>query len=412
MCQQNEKIKIILVDICSISEKDDEEWSVLHQNNKIIFLAICDIGNRKQILSKYGEVCHFNGVDNPFSVLADNNILVEILDKYDCNSNEAIIVTSDNNHLMYFSNYNIRCAHITKKWCNYKIAPDYICQNVKSLVDVTTGKNGGFFAEALLQNKIKDKYCYLLKNNCEVNGKAFTIWAGGRYFAQGTAQSHYHLLSSKIISNKRDGREFNDFTTIFYEMITSCVKIKATDMIISIPPKPGKANRFNRILDNLSHRLNINNGDNFLYCNKDYGNNKIRGAHDREISLEGAFSVSDGINLVGRDVILIDDVLASGATIKEFVKVLYDAGVATVTVFVIGLNQLTSQWRNVRYVPLKCSLCDGEMNLRINSYNLRPFYGCENYPNCNFTLDYDDGYQIIKKQNTMRLIDTGEDFIF
>lgn len=87
---------------------------------------------------------------------------------------------------------------------------------------------------------------------------------------------------------------------------------------------------------------------------------------------------------------------------------MYEAGAATVTAFVIGINQLTSEWRNVRYIPLKCPQCGGELNLKINNRNLTPFYGCENYPNCRYTMNYDDGYRIIKEQNIMKFIDTGE----
>lgn len=408
MYQQNEIIKIVFVDICSIPISFDVDWADLSQKVEIIFLDTNDVDEREDILIKSGTVYGFNGFSNPFSILNDNNIIVGILAKHGFTSNEAIIVTADYEHLEYFSNYNIKCVHLTRKRYNYKIAPDYICHDVKALDDIITGKNGGFFAEAIMENEIKDKYFYLLKNNCEVDGKVFPIWAGGRYFAQGTAQAHYHLLSSKIISNKRDGREFISFSKIFYKMITNYINLNENLVVTAVPPKPGKKNRFNRVLDNICQHLKIENGINYLYCNEDYGNNKIRGAQDRIKSLDGVFSLAHNVNVKGRDVVIIDDVLASGATIKEIAKILFEAGVNSVTAFVIGINQLTSQWRNVRFIPLKCPICGGELNLRINNRNLTPFYGCENYPNCRYTMNYDDGYKKIKEQNIMRAIDTGE----
>ena len=120
------------------------------------------------------------------------------------------------------------------------------------------------------------------------------------------------------------------------------------------------------------------------------------------------FSISKQVDLTNRDIIIVDDVLASGATIKEISKILFDAGANSVTAFVIGINQLTSQWRNVRYIPLECPLCGREMILRINNRNLNPFYGCVNYPNCRYTMDYNEGYKKIKEQNIMKFIDTGE----
>lgn len=37
MYQQNEEIKIIFVDICSISAEFDRDWAILSKNAKIIF---------------------------------------------------------------------------------------------------------------------------------------------------------------------------------------------------------------------------------------------------------------------------------------------------------------------------------------------------------------------------------------
>lgn len=408
MYQQNEEIKIIFVDICSISAEFDRDWAILSKNAKIIFLATDDIEERKEVLLKTGEVYQFNGLNNPFSVLADNNTFVRILEKYSFNSNEAIIITASYEHLEYFAHHNIKSAHITKQRCNYKIAPDFICQSVIKVNDIITGENGGFFAEAAIENNLKGRYYSLLKSTFEVNEKQFAVWAGGRYFSFGTAQSHYHLLSSKILSNKRDGRESANFTGIFLRMITRYISVNENLVIVAVPPKPGKINRFVKILDSISKRLKIENGINYLYCNEDYGNNKLRGAQDREKSLDGVFSISKQVDLTNRDIIIVDDVLASGATIKEISKILFDAGTNSVTAFVIGINQLTSQWRNVRYIPLECPLCAGEMILRINNRNLNPFYGCVNYPNCRYTMDYNEGYKKIKEQNIMRAIDTGE----
>lgn len=412
MYQQNDQIKIIFVDICSIPAEFDSDWSILTQKVKIIFLATSDIKKREAGLIKAGEIHAFNGFNNPFSVLEDNNIIVKILEKYGLNSNETIIITADYEHLEYFSNYNIKFVHLTKQRYNYKIAPDFICLNVKALEDIIMGKNGGFLAEAVSENNITGKYYYILKNIFEVDGRSFPVWAGGRYFSLGTAQSHYHLLSSKILSNKRDGREYEDFTKIFSKMISLYLTISENFIIVAVPPRPGKSNRFSKLIECLSRNLNIENGLNYLYCNKDYGNNKMRGAYDREKNLAGVFAIQSGIDFTGRDVVIIDDILASGSTIKEMAKVLYMSGVKTVTAFVIGINQLTSQWRNVRYVPLKCLQCHGDMNLKINNRNLIPFYGCENYPTCKYTMNYDEGYRQIKANNILKFIDSGEGFEF
>lgn len=404
----NEKIKIVFIDIMSIPRYFDALWGTLSELNKLVFLFSIDDKERKSNLRNFGEVVDFVGFNGFFSNVSNNNLIVQMLKEHAVNSNQAVIITAEVENIRNIMDFNITCIHLTDKSYNYELAPDFICKDVLGIKDVIEGKNGGYLAEAMVDERRGYKYACVLNNKYSCGENMIDVWAAGRYFAAWTAQGHYHLLSSKIISNKREGREHNLFYLIFLRMIMAYNFERSNVVICAIPPKPGQNNRFANIINRISQNLKIENGLNYLYCNKDYGNNKIRGARDREISLDGVFSISKDSNLKGRNIVIIDDVLASGATLKEAGKVLYEAGAATVTAFVIGVNQLTSEWRNVRFVPLKCPNCDGNMNLKINNRNLKPFYGCENYPNCRYTMDYDDGYKKIKEQNIMRTIDTGE----
>lgn len=404
----NEKIKIIFIDIMSIPHYFDTLWGTFSDTNDLVFLFSSNDIDRKSNLRNFGEVIDFNGFNNFFSNVFNNNLIVKILNDHSVNSNQAAIITSDVNNIRKIMDFNITCIHLADKFYNYELAPDFICKDISGVKDVIEGKNGGYYAEAMVNERRGYQYACVLNNKYSCGENIVDVWAAGRYFPAWTAQGHYHLLSIKIISNKREGREHNLFYLIFLRMIAAYNFERSNVVICAIPPKPGQNNRFTNIINKISQNLNIENGLNYLYCNKDYGNNKIRGAKDREISLAGVFSLSKDSNFKGRNVVIIDDVLASGATLKEAAKVLYEAGAATVTAFVIGINQLTSEWRNVRYIPLRCPQCGGELNLRINNRNLMPFYGCENYPKCRYTMDYDDGYKKIKEQNIMRAIDTGE----
>lgn len=54
--------------------------------------------------------------------------------------------------------------------------------------------------------------------------------------------------------------------------------------------------------------------------------------HERRANLRGAFRVSQASALAGRDVLLVDDILTSGATARECARVLLRAGAARVSV--------------------------------------------------------------------------------
>jgi predicted amidophosphoribosyltransferase len=60
----------------------------------------------------------------------------------------------------------------------------------------------------------------------------------------------------------------------------------------------------------------------------------LREYHEREAVLEGALMV-DPRNINGRRVLLLDDVIRSGATLSAVARALTDAGAAAVFVFAL-----------------------------------------------------------------------------
>ena len=56
----------------------------------------------------------------------------------------------------------------------------------------------------------------------------------------------------------------------------------------------------------------------------------------RHRNVRGAFTVRSGAMLAGRTVVLIDDVLTTGATADSCARALRAAGAATVHVFAVG----------------------------------------------------------------------------
>jgi ComF family protein len=59
----------------------------------------------------------------------------------------------------------------------------------------------------------------------------------------------------------------------------------------------------------------------------------------RRLNLRGAFSLSDPGQVAGRDVLLIDDILTTGATARAAAKVLLEAGAASVWVATLARAQ-------------------------------------------------------------------------
>lgn len=62
----------------------------------------------------------------------------------------------------------------------------------------------------------------------------------------------------------------------------------------------------------------------------------IRQKEKRLRNLAGAFAVKDGANLRGKNLIIIDDIITTGATINEATKVLKEAGANEVIAFTVA----------------------------------------------------------------------------
>ena len=217
----NEKIKIIFIDIMSIPRYFDALWGTLSELNKLVFLFSIDDKERKSNLCNFGEVVDFVGFNGFFSNVFNNNLIVQMLKEHSANSNQAVIITAEVENIRNIMDFNITCIHLTDKSYNYELAPDFICKDISGVKDVIEGKNGGYYAEAMVNERRGYQYACVLNNKYSCGENIVDVWAAGRYFPAWTAQGHYHLLSIKIISNKREGREHNLFYLIFLRMIAA-----------------------------------------------------------------------------------------------------------------------------------------------------------------------------------------------
>lgn len=92
------------------------------------------------------------------------------------------------------------------------------------------------------------------------------------------------------------------------------------------------------------------------------------------MNVKDAFSYEG--SLVGRRVVIIDDISSTGSTIAECIRELRGKGAEEIIVVLLAVNQLgpTSYWGSE--VPaIKCSKCGSDMELNVNR-NGQFFYSC------------------------------------
>lgn len=72
------------------------------------------------------------------------------------------------------------------------------------------------------------------------------------------------------------------------------------------------------------------------------GSQGHKGRKERAANVAGAFALKDGAQVEGKRIVLVDDVLTSGATVSECAKVLLKGGAAQVSVVTLARTRLAS----------------------------------------------------------------------
>lgn len=74
-----------------------------------------------------------------------------------------------------------------------------------------------------------------------------------------------------------------------------------------------------------------------LYKNRETKAQSLTGGHDERLSnIKGAYSLYDGIDIKGKNILIIDDIVTTGATLSECCTVLRKAGAGSVAAAVLA----------------------------------------------------------------------------
>ena len=111
-------------------------------------------------------------------------------------------------------------------------------------------------------------------------------------------------------------------------------RYRSLGVIVPVPLADGKLRRrgFNQsglLARELGKWLKVG-VEEALVRTKDTDSQSKKGRQERLYNLQGAFAMAFGQNLVGKRVLLVDDVLTTGASLNQCTKVLIDHGVAEV----------------------------------------------------------------------------------
>lgn len=90
------------------------------------------------------------------------------------------------------------------------------------------------------------------------------------------------------------------------------------------------------LLESVSTQIGLRGSPKLLRCRRRTDKQGLLLPHERLVNVRGAYRVSAGYAIKGASVLLIDDVMTTGATANEIAKILRRAGAASVEVAVVA----------------------------------------------------------------------------
>ena len=285
-----------------------------------------------------------------------------------------------------------------------KHAPDFSNSNLNRIL---TKDYVGYAAEAILIENCESLKKVLLQCNSQIilsdgTSKNIQLILGGRYYPL----SREYLIDDPLSVVIRDFKyKYNNKVDIYYDSALSLLmNHNDIDILTYVPQKPKqitekKFNRFASLkLENTSKTgLEL---ESIIKCTKDF-TQKQNDAYHRSENVKNAFELT--ADVANKTIVVLDDIYSTGATINEIGKLLYENGAKKVIALFLAVNQMTESVSQ-QFQHIICPVCGHNMKLKISNKG-KLFFGCNNYPNCTYSLNCSEGLKQLKQVNSLRIKD-------
>lgn len=380
------RVRGLIIDIDSFQQIDISVWESLSQKIKCVFLT-SSIENEKMLgaLVSSDNILRFERYLMIFA--PSKKIHSQSLKQLRLKTSEVAYVSSNHRFIcnaLKFMSGTIWINPSNPTYNEVSSCPDIICDDLPDLEKILDLEVTGLFGEvAISPLEIKRRSGFILSFNYIDSDFKVQIFSAGRYYGYDHYMSQLHPFSSAIYLNKQEGKNyfgaFNDtFAKIYSIIVRNIMKESAINCVCHVPTKPSKADRFKLITEQISKENSIENVSINFICIKDYPSQKNLSAKDRYNNVKNVFQYNGNLNR--KNVVLIDDVMTTGATIRSCVEQLYKQGANSVLVLVLAVNQINGSYWSSSQPLIHCPNCNAKMHLLVNSQTRKFFYSC--YEKC------------------------------
>lgn len=385
------QLKGILIDIDSFPD-DLGVWDNICAQYRVCFMTESD-QKAIEIRNRYGDECVYQANGRVFWPNEETHR--SVLNRIGLLTTEVAYVSADISFIINAQVFLSGTILIYPEQLTYEEisrGPDAIYDSIKSLEYGLHTSEIGFYGEVSLNPLIHIKKGFILSTLLPVQNEKILLFILGRYFGYSHYMNQLHPYSSGIYLNKQQGKKYYGvFNEEFGRLFSGAVKIIKqyfkVDCVCNVPTRPGKDNRFSGIVKRVAEENQIEDISSYFYCLKNYDTQKTLSEAARKNNIQGVFSFNG--DLTGKVVALVDDVITTGATVKECSYILKKHNAAGVIVVVLGVNQLGGSYWWQQEPSVKCPNCGRRMYLMVNSHTRSFFYSCQ----CGKTLDYKVAYE-------------------
>lgn len=387
------ELKGLVIDVDSFEDTQLSEWDKIVARFKCLFLTSNEnTFNSIESLFSNSHCYLIESFKVPFS--PSISIHRKVLQILQLNTTEIAYVSKNFSFINNAMNFLCGSIWLTEKPSYEEVSksPDIICKSFKMLEDVLLTNVKGYLGEAALFPGETPKG-FISIVNFEYDNNFLPLYMLGRYFGYRHYIGNFHPYSKAIYFNKKRGKPYYGiYNKIFIELYALATKRilgnYPVDSICSVPPRPEQENRFKPILQSISERYSLDNLDEHFVCKSDYPPLKTYSYIEREELVKDKYLYNG--DLTGKNIILIDDVITTGNTIKSCITALKEQGAANIYIIVLAVNQLLIPYWSSNEVDITCPKCNSKMGLLVNSHNSTFFYSCRN---CRNTLNFKDGIE-------------------
>ena len=373
------EVKGLAIDFDSF-EEPIESWDEIANDFNCLFITTVPESKENIENTLYAKTLLIERT--PRNFIPNPEIQTKVLQSLNIQESELAYVSADSvftsNALTFYSAV-IYVTHETMNYEEYPQFPDLICPNLYAVRKSLKQRIVSFFGEEYFSREANSLKGAVVPN-VEVHyekgiGKLICL---GRYYGHKTYMQQLHPYSRIISMNKnQEGKLFRLYDAELADLLSKAVYVylkDSSDCVCSVPVRKGTVNRFENIVEKIAQKNGLENISHQFVAKRDYGKQKLLSHAERKQNVKDAFSF-DG-SLEGKRVILLDDIITTGETLRECALTLRNAGADKISFLTFAINQKEIEYGTANQPKVCCPKCGMPMKLFANSKNRFLFYSC------------------------------------